>query len=162
MYAWPKPYRRVPLNPVALANALHRPSYLSGLWALGFHGLIPEKVVTYTSVTTLAPRRFENEAGVFEYRHIKRNAFFGYMSVEIAGSRVLLAEPEKALLDFWHLSKGRWTEERMTEMRFQNTDTVRTKRLEQYARKYNSPRLLDAAHLWRTVAVESEEGTVTL
>ena len=58
MYAWPPAYRRVPLNPAVLANALLAPSYLSGAWALGFWGLIPEQVVTYTSVTARGPRRW--------------------------------------------------------------------------------------------------------
>jgi predicted transcriptional regulator of viral defense system len=162
MYAWPERYRRNPLNPAELANALHRPSYLSGLWALGFYGLVPEKVVTYTSITSRTPRRFENNAGVFEYRHIKPDAFFGYVTVEIQDRRVLLAEPEKALLDFWYLGKGAWTMDRMEEMRFQNCDVVNRKRLGQYARRFNSIRLREAARAWCALADEEKKGTVKL
>lgn len=162
MYAWPEPYRRVPLNPAELANALQRPSYLSGIWALGYYELIPEKVVTYTSVTSRTPRRFRNGGGVFEYRHIKPAFFFGYVTIELDGRRVLVAEPEKALLDLWHLSKGEWSVERMDEMRFQYFDAVRPKRLEEYARRFDSPRLLAAVRVWRAAAKEAKEGTVTL
>ena len=49
MYTLAERYRRKTLSPAALANALYTPSYLSALWALGFYGLIPEKVATYTS-----------------------------------------------------------------------------------------------------------------
>ena len=52
MYTFADRYRRVPVSPAALANALYSPSYVSGLWALGFYGLIPEGVSSYTSVTT--------------------------------------------------------------------------------------------------------------
>ena len=31
-YTLSEPYRRVPVSPAALANALYRPAYLSGLW----------------------------------------------------------------------------------------------------------------------------------
>ena len=57
MYTLPEAYRRAPLTPAALANQLYRPSYLSGLWALGFHDLIPERVIWLTSVTPRVPRR---------------------------------------------------------------------------------------------------------
>ncbi len=162
MYAWPEAFRRVPLNPSALANALRSPSYLSGAWALGFHGLVPEQVVTYTSVTTRSPRRFENEMGMFEYRHIKAEAFFGYQGVEINGAKIQVATPEKALLDFWYFSKGAWTMDRMAEMRFQNFDGVKPRRLGEFARRFRSPRLLEAVGIWKVLMREAEEGSVVL
>ena len=162
MYTLAEQYRRIPLNPAELANYLHRPSYLSGLWALGFYGLIPEKVVTWTSVTSREPRLFENAFGVFEYRHIKQNGFFGYRAVDIQGRKVMLAEPEKALLDFWHMNKGPWGKARMGEMRFQNRNAVDQAKLEEYAGRYKSPRLSQAAQVWRSLADEEIEGAVDL
>jgi predicted transcriptional regulator of viral defense system len=147
MYALPPPFSRTPVNPAELANHLYRPSYLSREWALSYHGLIPEMTVTYTSVTARVPRRFENDHGIFEYRHLKRDAFFGYGAVEIQGRKVLLADPEKALLDFWHLSAGPWTADRLWEMRLQNRDLLDMEKLERYAVKFGSPRLLKAAAL---------------
>ncbi len=162
MYALADRYRHAEVNPAKLANVLYRPSYLSGLWALGFYGLIPERVVVYTSVTTRVPRRFENKLGSFEYRHIKQSAFFGYGVARIHQEDVLLAEPEKALLDFWHLEKGPWTEERMAEMRFQNGEIVRRARLKRGAEAYRSPRLVKAAALWCRLVDGQEKGTVRL
>ena len=40
MYAFADRYRRTAVSPAALANALYSPSYISGLWALAFVGLI--------------------------------------------------------------------------------------------------------------------------
>jgi len=162
MYTLADRYRKVPLNPAELANHLYRPSYLSGLWTLGFYGLIPEKVATFTSVTPRVPRRFENAVGRFEYRHVKQSAFFGYRIAEVLGRKVLLAEPEKALLDLWHLAAGAWSEERMREMRFQNRDAVDSGRLEEYAEVLDSPRLRHAAKLWGKLARADHDGTVEL
>jgi len=162
MYALADRYRQAPINPAELANHIYRPSYLSGLWALGFYGLIPEKVTTFTSVTTRVPRRFENPLGLFEYRHLKQSAFFAYRAVKIIDSKVLLAEPEKALLDLWHLGRGRWTEERIGAMRFQNQDIVDQARLVQYAEVFDSPRLMRAARTWSELARVDREGTVEL
>jgi len=162
MYTLPEKYRRVPLSPVALANQLYRPSYLSGLWALGYYDMVPERVVWLTSVTPRVPRHFENPVGVFDYRNIKQDRFFGYVTVQREGQDVFVAEPEKALLDHWHLTPGEWTPERLGEMRYQHFDRVSEKRLRTYAERFGSPRLFRAAGRWLDLAAEDEKGTVTL
>ena len=162
MYALAEPYRRAPTVPAALARHLYTPSYLSGLWALGYYDLIPERVVWLTSVTTRVPRRFENPFGVFDYRNIKRDAFFGYRTATRAGIEVQVAEPEKALLDHWHLTAGEWTTERLAEMRYQNTQGIDAPRLQAFASRFRSPRLDRAVQRWLRLAKEEAEGTVTL
>ena len=162
MYAFPKAYTSNAINPAELANKLYTPSYISTSWALGFYGLIPEKVVTYTSVTSRVPRSFTNAIGTFKYQSVKPAGFFGYGSLDLGGRKVLVAYPEKALLDLWHLEKGEWGEERMEEMRFQNIDMINADRLQLYAGKYQSPRLVKAVNLWRSVIHVQNEGTVEL
>ena len=162
MYALPERYRRTPVNPVLLANRIYAPSYLSCHWALGYHGMIPERVVEFTSVTTRRPQRFENGFGTFSYRHIKQPAFFGYRREEVDGSSVSIAKPEKALLDLWHLEQGPWTRERMIEMRFQSCERVHAETMIRYAERYDSPRLLAATHVWLDVARERGEEGVEL
>lgn len=162
LYTLPAPYRRAPLNLASLANQLHRPSYLSGLWALSHHGLIPEHVVWLTSVTPRCPRHYENDLGVFDYRHLKRGAFFGYRSVPHGHGKVLVADPEKALLDHWYLNPGWWLTPRLTAMRYQNHDVVSAPRLQEWAARFNSPRLVRASELWLSMADDEREGTITL
>ena len=162
MYTLAEPYRRGTLNPPMLANRLYRPSYLSGLWALGHYDLIPERVVRFTSVTPRVPRRFENPFGVFDYRNIKQACFFGFAPVGVAGQEVLVAEPEKALLDHWHLTEGEWTTERIEEMRYQHVTRVGAERLTLYAQRFRSPRMDRAVRRWLQWAAAAEEGTVSL
>jgi len=154
--------RRARLTPARLANLLYRPAYLSGLWALGYYDLIPERVVWLTSVTTRVPRRFENPFGVFDYRSLKRDAFFGYQTVSCFGQDVLLADSEKALLDHWHLTSGEWTDERLKEMRYQHAEQIDADELRRYAERFNSPRLVRAVDRWVWLMNEEEKGTVTL
>lgn len=162
MYAFAEPYAAQPVNPAELANQLYTPSYLSGQWALSYYALVPEGVGMYTSITMRVPRTFRNALGVFRYQSIKPAGFFGYHAVQIDGRAVIIAEPEKALLDFWHLQPGPWAIQRLKEMRFQNTDLVDAGRLREYARRLESPRLLRAADLWPEVCSQDQEGTVTL
>ncbi len=162
MYTLSETYRRAPLSPAALANQLYRPSFLSGLWALGHYDLIPERVVWLTSVTPRVPRRFENPFGVFDYHNIKQDCFFGFAATVVAGQEILVAEPEKALLDHWHLTEGEWTRERLDEMRYQHFDRVRESRLRDYAARFRSPRLDRAIERWLTLAAEEKKGMMTL
>ena len=159
MYTLPDSYRHVHLVPAALANALYRPSYLSGLWALSFHDLIPEQVVLFTAVSPRVPRRFENPFGVFEYRSIKQAFFFGYSAVPYGSQEILVAEPAKALLDHWHLTPGEWTVDRLAEMRYQNMDQVPAATLHGYCGRFGSPRLSRAVDRWLALAPQFPEGT---
>ena len=162
MYAFPEGGGSVSINPAELANKLYTPSYISTYWAMGFYGLISEKVVAYTSVTSRGSRSFDNSFGSFKYQSVKPAAFFGYRSADIGGRQVVIAEPEKAILDLWHLEKGFWSEERMIEMRFQNTEAIDADKLGVYAERYQSPRLVKAAAVWNSVTGSQNEGTVEL
>jgi predicted transcriptional regulator of viral defense system len=162
MYTLPDTYRRASLTPASLANQLYCPSYLSGLWALGLYDMIPERVVWLTSVTPRVPRRFENPFGTFDYRNIKQKAFFGYRTVQYGGHGIAVAEPEKALLDHWHLTPGEWTQRRLEEMRYQHYRQANKDKLRAYAVRFQSPRLCRTVERWLTSIAEEEKGTVIL
>jgi predicted transcriptional regulator of viral defense system len=162
MYTLSETYRRAPLSTAVLANQLYRPSFLSSLWALGYYDLIPERVVWLTSVTPRVPRHFENPFGVFDYRNLKQDFFFGFAVNVVGGQEFLVAEPEKALLDHWHLTEGEWTTERLEEMRYQHVERVVATRLREHAAHFRSPRLDRAVERWLTLAAGSRKGTMTL
>jgi len=162
MYTLADRYRKAALYPTVLANELYKPSYLSGLWALSYYGLIPEKVVVYTSITSRVTRTFTNQFGTFQYSNIKQSCFFGFSSHVIQQQNVWLSDIEKAILDLWHLNKGEWTVERLSSMRFQNFDLVNVERLQQYASKFNSPRIIRAVKNWNLLVEMEKEGEIEL
>lgn len=83
-----------------IANKLYGPSYISFETALSYHNLIPETVYSFTSATAKITRTFSAGGQVFRYHRIKKQAFTGYKLTNVAGEKVLLAEPEKALVDY--------------------------------------------------------------
>jgi predicted transcriptional regulator of viral defense system len=83
-----------------LAHKIYEPSYISLEWALHYYGLIPEVVYNVTSISTKATRKFKSDFGLFIYRNIKKDLFWGYKKEEKKGQIYLIAEPEKALLDY--------------------------------------------------------------
>jgi hypothetical protein len=90
-----------------IAFLLYQPSYLSLESALAWYGFIPEIVYAYTSVSARITRTFENAFGHFIYRHVKSELFWGYVEVKTDQGPYLLAEPEKALLDYFYLNLAR-------------------------------------------------------
>jgi predicted transcriptional regulator of viral defense system len=85
-----------------IANKLYGPSYVSLETALSNYSVIPEVSMTVTSIATKPTRRFKNRHGFFVYRTVDPKAFQGYYIEKVRGVSVLVAEPEKALVDYWH------------------------------------------------------------
>lgn len=157
LYSLTETYRRQPLSPLRVANELYKPSYLSGLWVLSFLGLIPEMVVGYTCISTRVTRSFTNVYGNFLYSHIKPDCFFGFSLHDLQDERIWLSEPEKALLDHWHLHSGEWSVNRMQVLRFQQVALVDCKKLSNYAERFSSPRLFRAVDNWISFIEKQEQ-----
>lgn len=62
-----------------------------------------------------------------------------------------MADPEKALLDYWHLESGEWKKERLLAMRFQQGDIIDLQKMLDYAGRFSSPRLLRAVENWAVI-----------
>jgi predicted transcriptional regulator of viral defense system len=93
-----------------LANQMIFPSYVSRESALAFYYLIPETAYQVTSVTTGKPMLYDTPEGSFSYRHIKKSLFFGFETMrDERGFEILIAEPEKALLDFIYLNLAKFS-----------------------------------------------------
>jgi predicted transcriptional regulator of viral defense system len=83
-----------------LANALYRPSYISFETALSYYGMIPETTYPVLSATPKITRSAAYGETQFIYRSIKQSAFSGYQPIMINNDTILIAEPEKALVDY--------------------------------------------------------------
>ncbi len=106
-YVFGPDYRKGLVCKEALANELYGPSYISLEYALSFYGLIPERVETLTSVTTGANKKFKTPIGAFSYRHLPKDKYcIGYTLTKLDDYHsVLMANPEKALLDQLYFTK---------------------------------------------------------
>jgi hypothetical protein len=61
-------------------------------------------VYAHVSVTARINRKFTNDFGTFIYRHLKAELFWGYTEIKTQHGHFLLAEPEKAILDYFYLN----------------------------------------------------------
>lgn len=162
-YLLSKAYRKREPDPHYIANILVSPSYLSLAYALGHYGLIPEAVPAFTSVTLRRPTSISTPVGRFEYRHVTRRLFWGYETRDPLGrAPVQMALPEKALLDFIHLTPGRADERFFESLRLQNLEVIDDDRLRAFAERFGGRKMLLAARAfsrYKIAASESERGT---
>jgi len=138
-----------------IANSIYRPSYISLEYALAYWGILPEMPYVVTSVTTKPTRLFSPGVVPFAYYSIKKAAYTGY-TLEKPGSSVseksnsvnfsetssksfLIAEPEKALVDYlYFVALGRKPE---NDRLFIKKGSLDKKKLKQYAKLYSRKKL---------------------
>jgi len=90
-----------PASLEVLANLIYGPSAISLHYALNYHGLIPERVHTVTSITNKRNRQFNTPLGEFTYHYLNSEKYaIGIDLLETANkTHFLIATPEKALCD---------------------------------------------------------------
>ncbi len=117
-----------------ISHYLFEPSYISLERALSIHGIIPEIVYNTTSVTTRKTATFKNIFGVFIFRNLKKELFFGYNKIRDGFNIYFLAEPEKALLDYLYLNSAK----------INNQDDINELRLNEFGLKELDKNKIDA------------------
>lgn len=139
--------RKISLSREFIANQLVFPSYVSLEYALSFYGFIPEKAFQVTSITSKKTAEFVNSYGTFVYRNLKIRLFFGYTNLQDEnGMQILMAEKEKALLDFLYLNLSQINPDNLDFLeesyRFENLKELNQSRLLNYSEKFQSKKLI--------------------
>ena len=162
IYLLSEAYRKEELYELYLASILKKPSYISLEKALEYHGLIPEAVAVYTSVTPKRPAKFISKAGVFGYRHIKSSLFWGYESITMNRQTAFIALPEKALLDLVYLNGMKISSDYLHELRIQNIDKIDADKLLEFSKRFKKPGMLRAARIIKKYidSLKNEERTL--
>lgn len=102
-YAFPE-FLNVANSSLYVANYIYKPSYISLHTALAFYGMIPESVMQITSITSLKTAGFNNNFGEFSFKNILPACMFGYDAKPFSdGKTILIASPEKAIIDLLYL-----------------------------------------------------------
>lgn len=107
-----------------IANIIYQPSYISFEMALSYYHLIPESVYGITCATTRKTTTFRAAAGDFIYRSVKPGLFFGYTPHPYQKQPYLVAEMEKALLDYFYLNPDLKTDDDFSELRINRSELL--------------------------------------
>lgn len=161
VYALGRAYAKRSPHPFEVANLVQRPSYVSMESALSFHGMLPEAVFATTSVTSARAGEFATQLGVYSYRHIASSLFWGYREVAVpaaAGATMLVATPEKALLDLVYLRPRADAAAFLRQLRLERLSSMDLDVLDEMTRRAGKPKLARAAQRIRHLAeAESSE-----
>jgi predicted transcriptional regulator of viral defense system len=123
-----------------VANRLCEPSYVSLEAALSFHRVILETVYTVTSITTRLPRERSALGHEYRYHRVQSSAFTGYKPVIQGDFTMLIADPEKALVDYYYLV-ARGLRKPLDKERLRLDDLKRDK-INEYARLFKNKKLM--------------------
>ncbi|MHB1454642.1 MAG: type IV toxin-antitoxin system AbiEi family antitoxin domain-containing protein [Saccharofermentanales bacterium] len=156
LFTFPE-YLQNPDSAMFFANQIYQPSYVSLHTALHFHGVIPEEVVQFTSVSTIKTAFFQNDFGSYTYHHISAKYMFGYDLLRTEGQVpfvIRMATPEKAIIDLLHLYPEYRTAKDMVDLRL-DEDYMETgidqEKLLDYVNRIHSPALSKRVDLLREV-----------
>lgn len=128
-YTLADPWRRAPINLFVLGCSIKAGSYVSLQSALSYHGMIPEYVPETTCITTGRPQAIQTPFGRISYRHLKREAFTGFVPETVDNHMVYIATAEKALLDLVYLTSGGVDKDYLDGLRLQNLQGLNPERL---------------------------------
>jgi len=155
---------RESINPMILAEKIYSPSYISLEFALGYYGIIPEAVFTITSISTKKSNFFSIPGvGYFSYQTIKPKAFGGYLTYTENEISYNLAEPEKALLDFFYLNKRvmNGTDSNFLSYRFSELFHYNAKRIKELAKYFSNRKTTFLVNKFCDFNRRRKEGNVT-
>lgn len=135
-----------------LANRIYEPSYISLESAFAYYGFIPESVYGITSVSTKKKSYFNYDNIYFSYRTISPKYNFGYTLLLWENVAIKIAEPEKAIIDFFYLNADLKTIEQVEEMRFNTfslNERVDWQKIDDYLKYYDNKALAKRIYLMR-------------
>jgi len=107
LYVFGRELAKEPFSKETLANLIYGPSYVSLEYALGFYGLIPERVEVVTSVTNKRKKAFSTPVGQFTYRYIHPDLYaYGITLFKLDEHHsILIASKEKAVADILYFNE---------------------------------------------------------
>jgi len=153
-YTFPE-YKTIPNFEFYVANRIYNPSYISTHSALSYYGLIPEAVITTSSVSVLKTASFKNDFGTFTYKTINQELLFGYSFKKIDTVRNFsIAEPEKAIVDLLYLYPEYNSEQEILELRLDDDiliEVLNRDLLLEYTSKTENNALLERIKILITV-----------
>ncbi len=118
-----------------VAQRIYSPSYISLHSALKYYNLIPETVITITSISTKKTQTLSSDLWMFKYSAIQPFLFVWYSLLPTNYWQIAMATPEKAITDFLYYNTWYNNIEAFDEWRI-NVDELRTLITPDHLKKY--------------------------
>jgi predicted transcriptional regulator of viral defense system len=152
-YAFPE-FLEKPSVQLYISNMIYAPSYVSMHSVFSFYEMTSAVVGQITAVTTLKTAEFKNAIGDFTYHTVRREALFGYEQKPFGDKTILMAYPEKAVLDLLYLFPSYGTEKRLREMEFDDyfmSHEFNWQRFDDYVKRLDSTAVRRRARIFKKI-----------
>jgi predicted transcriptional regulator of viral defense system len=120
-------------SPRDLVNVLRQKAYISLESALREYGISTQSPHTLTCVTTERPKEFRGRSIAISYRSIAPHLYWGFARKTTRYRSYLIAEPEKAILDWIYLGIQNGLAPDLDELDFRSIDRDK---IVDYGRRY--------------------------
>lgn len=120
-------------SPQDLVNILRPKSYISLESALVDRGITSQSTSGLTCVTPAYPQSFRSKSVNISYRKISQELYWGYEERQTRYNEYLIAEPEKALLDWIYLNRQEGLPTPLDEL---HLDFLSPAKLRKYANRF--------------------------
>lgn len=128
----------------SISNKIYYPSYISLETAFNYYWIIPEQTFSIISVSTKKTKDFDTNLWYFSYKKIKSNLYWWYKIINIWDNKILIAEIEKAILDYLYLNSNIYNIDDFELLRW-NKDILKEKidmkKLEKYLKMFSNKTL---------------------
>ena len=138
-------YTNYPMISSHIANSIYKPSYISLETVLHRYGIIPEYPFTITSISTKKTKKFDTDFWNYSYNTVKPDLFWWYDIQKNWKEKILIADLEKAIVDFLYLRKQykdiqdfRWLRWNRQELK----NKLDKNKLDTYAKLVGSPTII--------------------
>ncbi len=130
-------------NPLFIGSHLVAPYYFSYATAAYFHGLTTQASQTvYIATSDGKTRRLLVREKTYQIVRQLQNHFFGFREVNAYGSQVMMAEPEKTVLDSLHRPIYSGDIPEIVTMIWRGRNSLNWEQLGNYALRYKSQSLI--------------------
>jgi predicted transcriptional regulator of viral defense system len=129
-----------------ISNCIYKPSYISLESALAYYHLIPEAVYIQKAITTRKTIQYVTPLGTYDYHNLKPKLFFGYTILHKDTLPIMMADMEKAILDYLYLNSSLKSANDIEQLRLNSIeiqDNIDWEKLDRYKSVFES-KTLDA------------------
>ncbi len=143
-------------NPLFLGSMLIKPYYYSYATAAFFHGLSTQSSqVVFIAISQDLPRRRLVREKEYRFVFQPEHKFFGWLEIDAYGSRVNMAEPEKAILDCLDHPAYAGDIPELAAMLWRGRNSLDWQKVIEYAMRFRSRALLQRlGYLLETVKIQ--------
>jgi len=91
---------------IKISNVLMKDSYVSLSYALNYYQMFDQYGKIVTAVTNKKNKKFIFDDFTFQFSKVKKPMYFGFSEKLESGQKIIIADAEKALIDYLYLDKS--------------------------------------------------------